>query len=518
MNHRCKLLLCLLPVSVMLQAQDELRTKEKYEYEDAVQLWRSTLNPAGLSLDTLINRGISYFDLSRQKGTHHLVQDGNAYNQLLFKSERYQRIGKYLYGYGSFIFDMGRQFERSWSDVIRSHNANPYFSGSSIAGKYDFQNFDLSASLATLPIHHFTYGVRLDYKVGDLSRLKDPRSRTNLADYRLIPAVTYSWKQHTWGVSGHYRRRKEKIPNITTVQTDPNLKYYTFTGMEYISGTVGGYSGFERQFTNHEFGAELSYSYKNSRIHSLTSLAYSKGKESVFGDTKYEPGKYAVKLYKIQSRNRFYANRFIHLLDVSVDYEQGYADEYRQEKVTEKDPVTGIESAYWRTLITYEQRYKVTLLNGNIHYKMMWVNPLTGENTAYVGILGKMNSIENKYMLPVSSLKYSNAGATLEGGYAFLRKGGRALWIEAGAGYNASLSASLDLADSTTDYAQNVLIPDMDYYGASYFRGYLQVQYQLPVTVKKHTSIWFVKATGDYLKTNKHTDASMFSLTFGLYH
>ena len=210
MNHRYILFTGLMVTALCIHAQDiELQTKEKYEYADATQLWRRTLNPAGLSLDTLTNRGISYFEFSHQQGTHYRVQDGDEQNKLLFTSERYQKIGKYLYGYGRFTFDMGRQFNRSWSDVLRSHHSNPYFSGSSIKGKYDFQNFDLSAALATLPIKNFTFGARLDYKVGDLSRLKDPRSRTNLADYQLTPAVTYTWNKHSLGLSGYYHRRKE---------------------------------------------------------------------------------------------------------------------------------------------------------------------------------------------------------------------------------------------------------------------------------------------------------------------
>ena len=68
--------------------------KKKYEYADATQLWRRTLNPAGLSLDTLTNRGISYFEFSHQQGTHYRVQDGDEQNKLLFTSERYQKIGK----------------------------------------------------------------------------------------------------------------------------------------------------------------------------------------------------------------------------------------------------------------------------------------------------------------------------------------------------------------------------------------------------------------------------------------
>ncbi len=128
MNHRYILFTGLMVTALCIHAQDiELQTKEKYEYADATQLWRRTLNPAGLSLDTLTNRGISYFEFSHQQGTHYRVQDGDEQNKLLFTSERYQKIGKYLYGYGRFTFDMGRQFNRSWSDVLRSHHSNLTF-------------------------------------------------------------------------------------------------------------------------------------------------------------------------------------------------------------------------------------------------------------------------------------------------------------------------------------------------------------------------------------------------------
>ena len=125
MNHRYILFAGLMVTALCIHAQDAtLQTKEKYEYADATQLWRRTLNPAGLSLDTLTNRGISYFEFSHQQGTHYQVQDGDEQNQLLFTSERYQKIGKHLYGYGRFTFDMGRQFNRSLSDVLRSHHSN----------------------------------------------------------------------------------------------------------------------------------------------------------------------------------------------------------------------------------------------------------------------------------------------------------------------------------------------------------------------------------------------------------
>ena len=89
MNHRYILFAGLMVTALCIHAQDAtLQTKEKYEYADATQLWRRTLNPAGLSLDTLTNRGISYFEFSHQQGTHYQVQDGDEQNKLLFTSER----------------------------------------------------------------------------------------------------------------------------------------------------------------------------------------------------------------------------------------------------------------------------------------------------------------------------------------------------------------------------------------------------------------------------------------------
>lgn len=519
MNLRYTLLAFLMAIPLSGFAQDKgWQTKEKYDYADAIQVWRHTSNPAGLALDTLVNRGTSHFDLSMQKGSHYRVQDGNRQNRLLFTTERYQKIGKYLYGYGQFVFDMGRQFNRSWSDVMRSHHSNPYFSGSSVKGKYDFQNIGLTASLASLPIRNFTFGIKAEYNVGDLSRLKDPRSRTNLAEYRITPAITYTLHKHTFGLSGNYHRRKEKIPNITTVQTDPNLKYYIFTGMENVTGNTGGYSGFKREFINHEFEGELSYQYKNNKVQTLNALSYASGKENVWGDIKYSPGKYFTATYNLLSMTRIKASGVLHTIDLQANYQEGNADEYRQEKIVEKDPVTGIESSYWKTLLTYNKRYTVNLFDAALRYRLWWIRTDTAETTAYAGIHVGFNSAADKYNLPESSLSTQRATAGLEGGYSFFRKRSRSLWVEAEAGYSASLASDLSLNDPSTEYAQNVLVPDMTYYGASYMFGTLQIQYQIPVTIKKHTTVWFIKALGSYLKTQKNTDSATFQIGFGLYY
>ena len=166
-----------LTVLCSVQGMAQEMNLQKYQLADERQLWSESRNAAGLAhdmQDSTDNRGVAYFDLQHLSGDYHRVQEGNQQNQLRFFTERYQQIGKYLVGYGSFDFDMGRIKERAWSDVMRTYNSNPFISGSDIFGKYDFQNFTLNAKLASVRLGHWNYGASLCYKVGDLSRLRDP--------------------------------------------------------------------------------------------------------------------------------------------------------------------------------------------------------------------------------------------------------------------------------------------------------------------------------------------------------
>ena len=497
-----------------------------YRYADETQVWRLTDNAAAMPLDLLVcdssaNRGIAQFATRHQEGDYHRVQEGGISNHLAFFTERYQKIGQYLYGYGSFHFDMGRTKQRAWSDVIRTYNSNPFLSGSSVAGRYDNQDFELKGSLATVQLGRFTYGANILYNVGDLSRLRDPRSRINLAEYRLAPAVTCQIAKRQasskyLGLALHYDRRKEKLTNLTTVQTDPSLAYYVMTGLENAEGTIGGYQGYMREYVNHELGGELSYgvTVQNAKcnVKSVNALTIDQGTEYVYGTYKYEPGKYKTLKYGLSSRNRLLAGSLLHTADVAVGYGQGYANEYKEERVTTKDADTGETSTTWNRLLTYRKRYQLKLLDTELHYRLSWLD--SEEVAGYVGGRYALQSVSNKHVLHTSELKYAASWMEVEGGLSVKRH----LWIEATAGYRASHKALLDLNDAATDYAQAVLIPDMPFYEANYFMGTLQLTCQLPLTIKGYTANWFAKVQGSYLKTNNSLDRSTVGLSIGLYY
>jgi len=522
MKKRQLLYVIVSAITLSVQAQTEM-TAEKYQLADERQLWNKRYNAAGLAhdmRDSSDNRGIAYFDLQHQSGTYHRVQEGNQQNKLHFFTERYQKIGRYLYGYGSFDFDMGRTKQRAWSDVLRTYNSDPFISGSSVYGKYDHQDFTLHAKLASIRLGHFNYGAALYYKVGDLSRLRDPRSRIRLADYQITPSITYTFgvpdklqntPQHTIGLAGWYHRYKEKLTGLTTVQDAPDLKYYEMSGMEYARGTAGGYSSYWREYVNHELGGELSYAVKSKTFQSIEAITLRHGSENIYGKYKYEPGHWYTNHYGFSTRNRLENNNMLHSINGYINYKEGYADQYNQELITVRDGA--YTTQYWRNKMTYHKRFQLKKLDWGLHYRISFTkdNALAG----YAGLAYEMQSVSNKHLLATSLLEYRTSRFNLEGGYGLFNK---RLWVKANAAYLLSHKADLQLSDATSDYALGVLIPDMDYYKANYWQGHLELMYQQPLTIKGRKTLWFAKLYGNYIHTDNSLEGKQAGLSIGLHY
>ncbi len=500
--------LLLFPLSLSAQTVDE----SSYRLADAISLWTESHNAAGLTLDSITDRGVALIEGTHQSLGYRRVQEGNQDNGLHFFTERYQRMGRYLYGYGKFDFDMGRTKDRRWSDVRRTYNSNPMISGSEVAASYDRQDISLTAAVGTTAFGPWRFGLRLDYQLGDLSRLRDPRSRSEMLDYRLTPSLTYTFGHSTLGLQGHYRRYKEKIPDITTVQTDPNLKYYTMTGMENANGVVGGYNGYMREYVDHEFGFRLSYAWQADSWASLTEAGIDRGSEGVYGTYKYQPGHYHVYRYAIANKTTLRTPQWLHVVNAGVQYEEGFADEYRQRLTITTDSLTGYNTYSYVNQMTYRKRYRVRLLEAVLGYRLNSVSE-QGIN-GYVGVDGILHAVHNEYHLPTSSFAHHYALWGLSAGHGFFAN---RFWVDAAFRLRQVFGNRLNLADPSTPYAGQVwTVDEQDYYTVNTWRARLALTYQLPVTVKQHTSMWFVRLDGGYLHAANSQHNSRASLAIGM--
>jgi len=517
-----RLFLLMFTLPTMAQTpSDSLVGEPEYRYKNLTQLWHNTSNAAGLSLDDSPNRGFASIGFTHRGGDYHRVQEGGAMNNMQFFTERYQRLGRYLYSYGKVDFNLGRTKDRAFADQYRPYNSNPYQSGSDIAGSYDHQDFDMVASVGTTDFSGWRFGLQLNYQLGDLSRLRDPRSRSQLLDYRLTPSVSYTMGGHTLGLSGYYDRRKEKMGPLVTVQSDATLTYYLFSGMEYATGTIGGYSSFNREWVNHQVGAAMDYGYRSDSFHTLNSFGISRGEEYAYGTYKYEPGRYFTYLYNVQSQNRLLTGSVLHQVDVRMDWQQGYADEYRQQLIIKNDPQIGTTSYTYEKQLEFRKRYQVRTFDCAFRYRANFLNDApsrllqqaTASLKGYTGFSIDTHKASNRHLLPLSSSDYSRINFQLENGISLFKQH---LTADLTLGYSVSTRADLQLADDSSVLAQRVLLKDLPYYDANLLHGRLQVMYQFPLTIKKSRAMWFVKAFGDFTSANSAGHPNLYNVGFSV--
>ena len=517
-----RLFLLMFTLPTMAQTpSDSLVGEPEYRYKNLTQLWHNTNNAAGLSLDDSSNRGFASIGFNHRGGDYHRVQEGGALNNMQFFTERYQRLGRYLYSYGKVDFNLGRTKDRAFADQYRPYNSNPYQSGSAIAGNYDHQDFDMVASVGTTDFSGWRFGLQLNYQLGDLSRLRDPRSRSQLLEYRLTPSVSYTMGGHTLGLSGYYDRRKEKMGPLVTVQSDATLTYYLFSGMEYATGTIGGYSSFNREWVNHQVGAAMDYGYRSDSFHTLNSFGISRGEEYAYGTYKYEPGRYFTYLYNVQSQNRLLTGSVLHQVDVRMDWQQGYADEYRQQLIIKNDPQIGTTSYTYEKQLEFRKRYQVRTFDCAFRYRANFLNDApsrllqqaTASLKGYTGFSIDTHKASNRHLLPLSSSDYSRINFQLENGISLFKQH---LTADLTLGYSVSTRADLQLADDSSVLAQRVLLKDLPYYDANLLHGRLQVMYQFPLTIKKSRAMWFVKAFGDFTSANSAGHPNLYNVGFSV--
>lgn len=503
------IIIVLLIVNLAVVAQNPVQ-HEEHELNLMLNPWLKSTNAAGLGLSEVKAHAITELGYLWGNGDYHRAQEGDARNGLNFYSERFDRLNERIVVWGSFQFIMDREKNRAWSDVFSTYNGNPYIFGSSVKGNYDRQLFDFKAKLSTENREGFNFGLGIDYKVGDLSRLRDPRTRVFLADYAALPSITYQLNENNVvGLNISARFKKEKMPNITTVQDDPNLRYYAFVGMEYADAVIGGYKGFQRQFVSNIWGADFQYALNQGNSKIVASIGSSIQNEEIIENIKQTPGTYKAVFYKGSVNYSLRQNTLLWNIMLNANIKQGAADENLQELVSVNDPVTGVNSQTWVTLYTYKNRYMNNLSDLNFKVDVCDINESKMDFKWKSGLEANVYGFKNSYYLPYSEFSANRANVSGFGEYRVFSKENLRIMLQANAGYELGFDNALLLSEGailepeigattykmgTYDVVKNILIPDFYYYGLNVLNFNVGSRISFPLKIKKNIIIGYIKA------------------------
>lgn len=517
MTRHIILLLASSALGFYAKAQDA----EHYQYKASHRLWQSTTISAGLARDSITTIGRSAVSFNYRGGNYHHIQEGTSRQSYSFETEQCRTIGKYIYAYGFAHIKQDKIKQAAWNDLYRPIRSNPYGVGSRVQGDYTEQDFNFSTQLATRPLGRWTLGLGLDYNMGDLSRLRDPRSRVLLLDYKLAPSFTWNfYNQHTLGLAFSYERRKEKLLNISTVQEDPNLTYYFYKGLDEQTNLIGGYKGFSRQWVDETYQLSLAHAASTKNLRSLVHLSLGTSSEAVTEAAKYQPGKYHRTIYTAEWQGLYSGVNSLQTLQIGTKLDAGKADEYLSQEINTQEPETKINSKYWDITYIYKNRFKQDNLSINLRYKYAWVKHSTSSQQAYIGLSSQYNYYKQSYSLPVKRQRADRAEFNLLGGGTLNLNPKSKLNIDASLGY--SYSPKNELVGFSTlsnnDYTDAVLSPLQAFYTANLAKMQLILEYQHRLKLGKTYHFGYLRFLSDYYHSSNNLNRYQLALSLGLYH
>jgi hypothetical protein len=495
------ILLTLLALTSFAFTQADTKSQEFYELNRLMHPLLTGRNAAGIGLANIVPHGVTEFGYRTEKGNYHRAQEGNATGGLRFYSERYDSIAPNWVSWGSFEFLMDREENRRWSDVINTYNNNPYLFGSSVPANYDSQMFDFKAKISSAYDSQFNFGVGIDYKVGDLSRLRDPRTRVFLADYAILPSVVYRPdKNNILGINLMARFQKEKMPNVTTVQDDPDLAYYTFFGMENADAVRSGYKGFQRQFVSRFAGIDGQYEYQTNKLKASLQLGGFFQHQEILENIKQSPGSFRSLNYHADAAVTVKQNSSLLHAGLKAKMQQGAANEYLQELITTRDTLTGIASQEWITLYTYKNRYSSSNYDVSVFADLRNLSNDEKDFSRMLGVEAGISGFSNAYNLPYSQMTINRLKAGIYGHYRIFSKSTQSVNLKGNLSYEVPLNNSLTVypvnltapvegdgsfRKGSYDIQKEVITPDFNYYNLQTLRIALNSYYNFLLPVKK---------------------------------
>ena len=377
---------------------------------------------------------------------------------------------------------------------------SPYQYGGSVKGSYDRQLFDLKVKLATGSIGRFTFGAEVDYSVGDLSRLRDPRSRVLLADYAIIPSLTYKISEkHALGLDFYYRFRKQRLDNIITVQREKQFEYYLLEGLEnyWMTTELGKVA---RRTVADIFGGDLQYKLTGEYGSWLVSLGYERLVEEVVDDERKEPGDYNAQKVTFYSGYKSERINVLHAWNMQASYTGGQAEEFVQEQVNITHG-NGMVSNKWVTLYNFVT-YKDDVLNVQTDYTFYKGDVSRKDYNWLMGVSGKYEYLKNRYLLPESTREVSTLRIGVKGAGRVVNKDAHKFWIEAALNGALPLETKMNLSEENV-FTENVLNPDLRFFKAKTLEAKVDFQYSFPMRLKKTALTGYIKAYAGNVFTDK---------------
>ncbi len=499
----------------LLHAQEEysLQTLEQIQVESVENPWNTLPNAAALGFTTHSEGSHVSMGYIHEGGDYHLAGEAGRKNNLVFDASMYQSVGDLFRFSGHFGLNYSHQNDRAYNDLLYP-TENAYLFGAKRKGTYNIYVYDLNFQVATVELNGWNFGLGVDYKAGDLSRILDPRPRVLGAEYQLTPSATYKLNdKHRFGVSAYYRFEKQRLDGIIQVNDDVDYEYFFTTGLDNAYSTVS-YGGFFRRYEDNIWGIDLQYGLNSDDWTWVSSVGAAYHDLEMLGAEKRKPGTYDCTDIHAQTMVTLKRDNQMHTVGLQATYLDGANTTYIQDYEQDFDEF-GNDSERWVTKYKFVT-YKHKNLDLSASYDLFLGDIDEKDYSMKMGLSGAYKKFEREYLLPYSDHEMSTANLDAYFGMRLYNKDNRKLWLTVGGGMVVPMDQTMLLVNNN-EYAGLVLRADEAYYNRSAYNYNAELTYSFPIVVGKTAVNAYVKA--EYKQTESEDDGFDYmkaALTFGI--
>lgn len=491
-------------------------------------LWLETANDASISMPGMVGDRLAEINYSYSDGDFKGVMEAKSNHIFGFRSlgfvplKKINLWGKFEYSHdkmsgkaysdlylpysklytpNSYLSNSFSKYYPKFDDLGRLYAGNPYQVGSPTKSNYTAQNFDFQVKAASVRLFDFlTAGLGFNYKINDISRLQDPRSRVITADMSVNPSFIFQLaRKHQLGVNFSYEYAKEKINGYVS-KANQASEYYLIVqeGLGVFKKSVS--SGFNRRYFNNILGGAIQYAYGMSELNNCSAPSSKSNisilveedfralKTNIEDDFRSVPGDYSKFYSKTSFKTQIKHGAAIEKIGLKYYYINSTAQKCFQKIVSTTDPITGVTSSKFETLFSTKSYLENDMIASLSYYHYKLKNTANNGLNQYKWYIGANLSFDNSsskyiYHEPNSSISYNNLLLNLDFGIKAVERNRHELSLNAALGYMQNLNGdyyiSTGLEDKTISEA--VCIPDFEYFTTDCLSVAIGAKYIFPI-------------------------------------
>jgi len=470
---------------------ESLKSYERLRLENS---WLYSENSAGHAYNPFIPDGIFFLNTEWHKGDFRLTQLPSENRIYSFSAMKTIRMNDIVFE-GGLRYQNQHQKNVGWTARMNPATRNPYVLADSIFGLYKKEYVHMFGSLGHKATDQISFGIKMDYKVGDGARIKDPRPVNDQFSLDIYPSFIYSFPGIKIGANLHLLKGREKI-GYTTIENSTTYRFFRFFGLGKGAKPVNSWS-YTRNYYNSGIGGELQADYTLGNWALFSGFGYMQRNEMAEDGSsnprKNDSGNYMESNYRFFTILKFRRN-LIHKGRLDVNLFMGDGNEYIQEPYTE-DGIT-----YYRTIAEVS---KFSLFNIHPSFNYQLTKP-------YNNFLNKWQleaRVEADYLLSEYLLEAEQSFSNIIPSFRydhFIYQNKNQFGFGINGKYSLNLNQNLEQIrayDAHQEQAawERIILPDFLIYSSNAFEAGAHIQYGREVRfIKEKISQLFIEVGTKY--------------------